>query len=152
MRYTFLIGIIVFLSACKKDKFTSAPQITYKSINPNTLQSNIPFNAQVIPVLTLHLTDADGDLGFVDNKDTSYVFIKNLLTNKIDSLRLPDLKSSAKKYFEADVEIALGSLIESSLLPSPKIDTTFFEVYIQDFAKNKSNVIVTPDPVYFITP
>jgi hypothetical protein len=152
MRYIFLIMVIfIFFAACEKDKFTSAPQIEYKSIKPNSFQSNLP-NTQPIPFLTLHLTDAEGDLGFVANKDTSYVFIKNLLTGKADSFRLPDLKSSAKKNFEADVEISLGGIIESSPLLPPKIDTTYFEVYIRDFAKNKSNVIVTPDPVYFITP
>ncbi len=153
MRYTFIIFItFIFLLACKKDKFTTTPQIEYKSIKPNAIRSDLPNGTQVIPVLTLHITDADGDLGFIANKDTSYVFIKNLLTGKSDSLKLPDLKTSAKKNFEADIEIALATVLETSQLPSPKVDTTYFEVYVKDFAKNKSNVISTPDPVFFITP
>ena len=153
MRYTFLIAILfIFFVACEKDKFTTAPQIEYKSIKPNSLQSNLPNGTQQIPVLSLHVTDGDGDLGFVTDKDTAYVFIKNLLTGKEDSFKFPDLKSSAKKNFEADIDISLETIIEATALPTPRIDTTFFEVYIRDFAKNVSNIIITPDPVFFIRP
>lgn len=153
MRYIFIIVLsIIFFSACKKEEFTDAPHITYKSIKPNVAHSNIPFEFQPAPILTIHLTDGNGDVGFKANSDTSFVYIKNLLTNKMDSFLLPDLKATARKNFEADVEISLVDILETSLLPPPKVDTIYFEVYVKDFAKNKSNVIVTNDPVYFITP
>jgi hypothetical protein len=153
MRYilSFIVFGILF-SACKKDKFTTVPQISYKSIKPNAAFSNIPINQQVIPVLTINVTDAEGDLGFIRGKDTSKVFIKNLLTGKIDSLRLPDISTAAIKDFQGDVTITLSSVLGASTRPRPKTDTLFFEVYIRDFAKNKSNIIKTNDAVFYITP
>src|SRR5437868_13161991 len=105
MRYTLIFSIAILLfSACKKDKFTTEPQLKYKSINPNTAQSNFSCGFQNIPVLTVHVTDAEGDFGFIAGKDTSYVIIKNLLTNKTDSLRLPDLQNAAGKNFSFDLD------------------------------------------------
>jgi hypothetical protein len=153
MRYilSFIIIAVLFYS-CKKDKFTTVPQISFKSVKPNAAYSNIPFNQQVIPVLTLSITDAEGDLGFISGKDTSKVYIKNLLTNREDSLILPDITAVATKDFKGDVLITLSTVLGASSRPRPKTDTLFFEVYIKDFAKNKSNVIKTTDPVFYITP
>ena len=153
MRYHLLFTIAILLfAACKKDKYTTAPQISYKSINPNAVFTNIPI--QVMPVLTIEVTDAEGDLGLTGT-DTAKIFIKNLITGNIDSsLRLPDLSAAAGKNFKANVEITLDTqiLLEGTTRPSPKTDTLFYEVYIKDFAKNKSNVIITTDPVFLIFP
>jgi hypothetical protein len=153
MRYSLLFAIaILFFTACKKDKYTTAPQIEFKSINPNTAFSNISCNFQDIPVLTIHVNDAEGDLGFIDGRDTSYVFIKNLLTNDLDSVKLPDILSAAVKNFSADIDINLCDFLAASNRPRPKTDTLYFEVYVRDFAKHVSNTIRTTEPVYFITP
>lgn len=153
MRYSLVLTMAILLfTACKKDKFTSEPQISYKSINPNAALSNISCNFQNIPVLTFHITDAEGDLGYIIGKDTSYVFIKNLLTNRLDSVKLPDIHTAAVKNFSADIDINLCSFLAASNRPRPKTDTLYFEVYVKDFAKNKSNTIRTNDPVYFISP
>ncbi len=153
MRYSLLFAIaILFFTACKKDQYTTAPQIEFKSINPNVAFSNVSCNFQDIPVLTLRVTDAEGDLGFIDGRDTSYVFIKNLLTNDLDSVKLPDIRTAAVKNFSADIDINLCSFLAASTRPRPKTDTLYFEVYVRDFAKNVSNTIRTTDPVYFITP
>ena len=153
MRYSLLFAIAILgFTACKKDKYTSAPQIEYKSINPNTAFSNVSCNFQDIPVLTLRVTDAEGDLGFIDGSDTSYLFIKNLLTNDIDSVKLPDIRTAAVKNFSADIDINLCGFLAASTRPRPKTDTLYFEVYVRDFAKNVSNTIRTTDPVYYITP
>jgi hypothetical protein len=153
MRYTLLFTIAILgFTACKKDKYTSEPQIEYKSINPNTAFSNFGCAFQDIPVLTIHVTDAEGDLGFIDGSDTSYVFIKNLLTNDLDSVKLPDILSAAVKNFSADIEINLCDFLAPSNRPRPKTDTLYFEVYVRDFAKHVSNTIRTNDPVYFISP
>ena len=153
MRYSllFAIAILVF-TACKKDKYTSAPQIEYKSINPNTAFSNFSCTFQDIPVLTIHVTDAEGDLGFIDGGDTSYVFIKNLLNNELDSVKLPDIRSAAVKNFSADIDINLCDFLATSNRPRPKTDTLYFEVYVRDFSKQVSNTIRTADPVYYISP
>ncbi len=153
MRYTLLFSIVVLaLVGCKKDKFTTAPQITYKSIKPNSISSHFPFSSQTLPVITLHITDAEGDIGFVDHQDTSYIYVKNLLANTNDSFKFPDLSGVTGKNFQADVQITISSstLLKGGPRPAPKTDTLFFEVYVKDFAKNKSNTIVTTDPVFFV--
>jgi hypothetical protein len=153
MRYSLLFAIaILFFTTCKKDKYTTAPQIEFRSINPNTAFSNVSCNFQDIPVLTLRVTDAEGDLGFIDGSDTSYVFIKNLLTNDLDSVKLPDIRTAAVKNFSADIDINLCAFLAASTRPRPKTDTLYFDVYVRDFAKNVSNTIRTTEPVYFITP
>lgn len=152
MRTTFLFAAIVFIaSGCQKDKYTTAPQITYESISPNAIDANNA-NQQANPILTIGITDAEGDFGFVDQQDTSYVYVKNLLTGKFDSAFFPAaVNNFTGKDFHAEVKIDLYQFLETSNRPSPKIDTTYFEVYVTDFAKNKSNVLVTPEPVYIIS-
>jgi hypothetical protein len=153
MRYTLLILVLVLLfAACKKDKFTTAPQITFKSVSPNVAFSNIPIAQQNIPILTIGVTDAEGDLGFISGKDTSKVYIKNLLTSREDSIILPNISTAAVKDFKGDIAINLGAFLAGSSRPRPKTDTLYFEIYVKDFAKNKSNVIRSTDPVYYISP
>lgn len=155
MRYLPIIVVIaICLVACKKDKFTTAPQISFKSVKPNTIYSNIPNSGQNAPVITLSVTDAEGDLSFVDGKDSAWIYIKNLLANTRDSFKFPDMTGFTKKDFKFDVDIPLisNSLIKGSTRPRPKTDTLYFEIYITDIAKNKSNVIVTSDPVYYVVP
>ena len=159
MRYLFfaVIFCIVF-SSCGKDKFTSAPQITFKSIT-SPYFSNSPQG--VNPILVIELTDAEGDFGFTEGKDTSYVYVKNITVPpfKIDSFKFPaSLSKAVKKNFKADLEIDLvgdiningSGVLTPSTRPRPKTDTLYFEVYVKDFAKNKSNVIKTADPLFLI--
>jgi hypothetical protein len=156
MRYTLLIiAVCLLFTACKKDKFTTAPQISFNSYEPNTWYSNSTISPG--PMLNIQLTDAEGDFGFNDNKDTSYVYIKNLTIPPfdIDSLKFPVLSNTvAKKNFNAEISVDLregrGILRGSGI--RNRVDTLYFEVYVKDFAKNKSNVIKTTKPFYLITP
>jgi hypothetical protein len=82
----------------------------------------------------------------------------------MDSFELPsNISSIATANFKADVDIDLtnkgalptggrGVMASSTGRPRPFTDTLYFEVYVKDFAKNKSNVIKTSDPLLFITP
>ena len=152
MRYTLLIiAVCLLFTACKKDKFTTAPQIKYKSVKPNTFQAGNT-DRDAGPVITVSVTDAEGDLG-KPGKDTVKIYVKNLLTGKIDStLEFPDIAAAAHKDFQGELSINVWSLMPPNNPPRPRIDTLYFEVYIKDFAKNKSNVIKTDDPIFFITP
>lgn len=152
MRYTLIISILALaFVACKKDKYTTAPQITFKSINPQ-YWDNSNLNSNEGPILTIHLTDSEGDFGFQDNKDTSYVYVKNvsIAPYKIDSLKFPQLTNMETKNLNVDVSVMIRSLLNNSGRPKPFVDTLYFEVYVKDFAKNKSNVITTPKPVYLV--
>ena len=146
MRYTLLIlSTLVLFAACKKDKFTTVPAITFKSFKPDFYSTNTAPGG--FPVMIIHVTDLEGDLGFVSGKDTSFIYITNLKTNKFDSLRLPNIASSAKKNFEGDIEVDMKGFLSAG---GPLKDTTFYNVYIKDFAKNKSNEIKTDKPIYYI--
>ena len=98
------------------------------------------------------MTDAEGDFGFENGKDTSYAYIKNITIPpyKIDSVKFPVLPNQIKKNLSVDVEVLMRSVLANSGRPRPYVDTLYFEVYVKDFAKNKSNVIVTDKPVYLV--
>ena len=155
MRNTIIIFIISLIAvSCGKDKYTTSPQIKYKSVNPNALRSNIPTDQQQIPQLTIEVTDSEGDLGFVSGKDTAYVYIRTIINRQpdilVDSFIMPDISSVTTKNYQGDILITPP--FKRSNLPSPKTDTLTYEIYVKDFAKNKSNVITTGDPVYYIIP
>ncbi len=146
MRYIILIAFItVFFTACNKDKFNTVPAITFKEFKPDFYNNSTPDEA--LPVLTITVTDAEGDLGYIDGSDTSFIYIKNLRTLREDSAQLPNIKPIAAKSFEADISLFMKQYLGTTRTTR---DTIYFEVYVKDFAKNKSNVIKTDRPVYFI--
>ncbi len=118
-------------------------------MSPNALDSR-DFNP-VYPVLTFQVTDAEGDVGFKDGTDTAFIYIKSLLTGFADSLAFPDLETAGKSNFNAEVDVDLERFVKCRSLPGTPLhtDTLYFEIYVKDFEKNKSNVITTDDPVYF---
>lgn len=145
-----LLGMLV-LSACKKDEFESTPQIEFVDISPNVLSMavNNPDDPS-IPKLILEVTDAEGDFGGPGITDSSWIFIKNTRSGNLDSFRFPNLDRAPKKDFKAEVSISLYNSLEcfSSAPPSPRLDSSYFEVYVTDSKNHKSNVITTPTPAY----
>lgn len=166
MRYLIiaLLGTVIFFS-CKKSDGNSAPKIKFKSITSIINTTSVP-PIIPIPILTIEISDDDGDIGFNEGADTSYIFIKNLTVApfKMDSFKFPSqLSSLPKSTFKSyqTVEIDLNgnpgngramAYPSNGPSPSPRRDTAFYEVYVKDFGKNKSNVIRTDDPLIFITP
>ncbi len=155
MRNTIIIIIIsLFAVSCGKDKFTSAPQIKFKSVSPNVVSRGVTnAGTDIIPVITLNVTDLEGDLGYASATDISYVFVRNLLINRLDSFRMPDIQTVITKNFQADILINTFDILRGSSPAPPrgKADTLIYEIYVQDFAKNKSNVVTTA-PLYYVTP
>ena len=131
---------VVFLFACNKDKYSTAPQIKYKSLSTNVYDNSL--GAQT-PAITFSITDAQGDLG-----DTAYINIKNLLTGDSIQSPFPDLSGATRNDFKADVIVSVGRLGGSCIGGAGHIDTMYYELFVTDFAKNKSNTIVTGDPVF----
>ena len=152
MRYlSLLVVLVVVFSACKKNKYTTEPQVKFKSISPDNAASSLTFTQkEFAPKLTIEVTDAEGDLGLVPGVDTTRIYIKNILLNKIDSFDMPEALPGTKN-FKADVEVNLYNTLGCRAVgpPRPRTDTIYYEVYVKDFAKNKSNVITTDKPVYY---
>lgn len=153
MRYIFIISFLAIASfGCKKDKFTTTPQIKFISLSPNVSQSNITsVQREQAPKLTFKITDAEGDFGSSDITDSSMIYVKHLLTNSIDSFKFPDLSRAVKKDFDAEVTINLFDALEcfSPGPARPRTDTVYYEFYVQDSKKNKSNVVKTETPLYY---
>ncbi|HMT96635.1 MAG TPA: hypothetical protein PKC62_08105 [Ferruginibacter sp.] len=153
MKYLLaIIGISLLALGCNKGDFNTVPVITFKSIEPNAFQTD---NVTPLghPMLTITLKDAEGDFGFNDGFDTSYVYVKNMFFTPAleDSFKFPTLSGIDRKNLSVDVSVDLKALALGSGLPGPNVDTIYFEVYVKDFAKNKSNV-VQAGPLYLVTP
>ena len=144
-----VISLGFFFVSCKKDKYTTAPQIEYIKLRNNAIDSR-DFTA-TYPVLTFKITDAEGDIGLKAGTDSSFIYVKNLLTGFADSLSFPDLESAGKSNFNAEVDLDLKRFVKCKSQPGTPLhtDTLYFEIYVKDFEKNKSNVITSEDPVYF---
>ena len=108
MRYLIIaiLGTTVFFS-CKKSDGNSAPKIKFKSITEE-LFSGAPAVGGIRPILTIEVSDDDGDLGFNELKDTSYIYIKNLTVApfRMDSFKFPaslsQLPKSTFKTYQED--------------------------------------------------
>ena len=150
MRLTiFIFALLLTFTACNKDKFTTAPQISFKKFQPD--QGNNYGSVANQPYLIFEITDSEGDI----DTDTARIYIRNTLTNKIDSFSFPEMGSAAGKNFKGDVQVGLFSVMGGRDLPAtqrPYVDTLAFEVYVRDFAKNKSNVILAHPFYYFTLP
>ncbi len=148
----FGLMLVILISACGKDKYTTEPQLTFKSFNPNQASNLTPIEFQ--PTVKLEIRDGEGDVGFKPGKDTAQVYIKNMLTGKLDSFYFPDLSAVAGSNFKGEIEIGLYSVMSGRDLPStqrPYKDTLHFEIYVTDFAKHKSNVVLTTEPFIYST-
>ena len=150
MRNTIIFLLLsLFAVSCGKDKYTTDPQLEFKSIKPNRVPSNLLSTSPNIPVMTLTVTDKEGDLGFKDKSDTSILYIRHVLRNHLDSFYLPDIQTVATSNFQGEIIINMFNVLRPSFRTNrPRVDTLIYEMYIVDFAKNKSNV-VTSEPLYY---
>ena len=157
MKYLGLLIIVVtIIFSCKKSGGNSAPEVKFKSITSPFYNSNLGAR----PVLTISVKDADGDFGFKDGSDTSYIYIKNVSYPpfKLDSFKFPSNLSGANIInvpVQVDIDLTNngspgGGVLSFPNRPSPRTDTMYFEVYMKDFKKNKSNVIRTDDPLLYV--
>jgi len=146
----FIVICFVFVS-CKKENYTTQPQISFLSITPSTWYSDDP--SLTGPQLSFKLTDAEGDFGFQDTS-ISFVYIRleNDTLNPPDSLAFPNLPIPNKSNLNVEVSVDIASVLPPPHFPRPFTDTLHFELYVKDFAGNKSNVIKSTTPFYFITP
>jgi hypothetical protein len=146
----FIVICFVFVS-CKKENYTTQPQISFLSITPSTWYSDNP--SLTGPQLSFKLTDAEGDFGFQDTS-ISFVYIRleNDTLNPPDSLAFPNLPIPNKSNLNVEVSVDIVSILPPPHTPRPFTDSLHFELYVKDFAGNKSNVIKSTTPFYFITP
>ncbi|MDQ6756325.1 MAG: hypothetical protein M3004_05255 [Bacteroidota bacterium] len=143
MRYSILFSIfIIFLFSCKKTKYTTTPQLNYKSVNTKVLS-----RGQTLQI-TLSFTDAEGD--FIPD---SALFVEKFEPKCV--------ASRFKQYYKLPVfptsQNQAGDIVVSYTYPSVTFlgpqcnrnDTAIFKFVLRDKAKNHSDTAVS-DPIVII--
>ena len=136
MRYSILIVTIsLLIISCGKDKFTTAPQLKFKSVNTTELSKG-----QVL-TFKLSFTDGDGDL-----QDS--LFVEKIEPNCPDSYfkqkyKIPVFPTS--KNTEGDIEVSYGYNVSGyPLIKAPQCnrnDTCYFRFMLKDKAQNTSDTV-----------
>lgn len=138
MRNTVLFSIIIlFLISCNKDKYTTIPQLKFKSSNKKVYQSG-----DVI-TFTLSFTDAEGDI-----QDSLYVekYEPKCVNSRFKQLyKIPAFPTG--KNQKGEIVVTYGYNV-ASLPPilGPQCnrnDTAVFKFVLKDKAKNKSDTVTS---------
>lgn len=132
---------ICFLASCTKDKYTTKPQLKYKSVNTKVLNRNQTLT------FTLEVTDAEGDL-----QDSIWVqeVPRNCNGGFISKYKMPDFTSVKDLKGEINVCYSYG-LNQGCPVIQPtcqnRNDSATFKFWIQDKAKNISDTISSEEVV-----
>ncbi len=132
-----LFVIVTFLAGCAKDKFTTAPQLTFKSVNTDRLQVGERLQ------ITLSFTDAEGDIA-------DSIYVEQVPDPDCPSgggfkamYKIPSFPTA--KNLTGDLLITYGYRV-SPQLREPLCnfnDTCYFRFMLKDKAQNKSDTIKT---------
>ena len=144
MRTKILLTLIAFcfLVACGKDKYTTKPQLKYKSVNTRQLNRNQTLT------FTLEVTDAQGDL-----QDTIWVqeVVRNCSNGGFTSFyKMPQF--TGMKDFKGEINVCysyglnLGCPVIQPTCGN-KNDSASFKFWIQDKARNRSDTITSDEVV-----
>jgi hypothetical protein len=139
MRAKILIGFVIVLLAvtCKKDEYSSTPQITLKEVNSTTISQGD------VVTFTINFTDAEGDL-----QDTMWIQrvskICPTVVSTVYKYKVPDFP--AEKYLKGTLEVNFAYNVVSQDYPTitgcgTKNDTSYFRFWVRDKAKNVSDTI-----------
>jgi len=132
-----IIAILaVVIVACKKDQYTTNPQLSIKSIDKTVAPSRDSI------LFTLNFTDKEGDI-----KDTVFLQKKSKSCSDPgydDPIRYPmpdDIQET--RNMKGEIEIKLVPLPICADAPN-RPDTCVFRFWMHDRAGNVSDTVVTP--------
>ena len=138
MRYSILFSIIILsiFSSCKKDKYTTKPQLKYESANKTV------FRQGDVIVLKLTFTDAEGDL-----QDSIYdeKFVASCVNSSFGrKFKLPTFPTTKNQKGEITVTYGYNNNNNPNLqqILSPQCnrnDTCIFKFVLKDKVQNKSD-------------
>ncbi len=133
----FILSIVLIVAvACNKDKFTTTPQVSIKSISPSIVN-----NGNIISMEGKY-TDQEGDL---DSVFIVYKWYNGATVVKKDTFRYPfsDLNLPPNtKEGEILIDFQYNTAIPNGYVPLPGVsrDTTAtFGLILLDVEKNRSN-------------
>lgn len=133
-------AIILGITACKKDAYTTRPQLTFKSVNGKTFGSNSAI------IFSIEFTDKEGDLQ--DSIWVQKITRVNGCASFSDRAKIPNFTatSNLKGVFEIGYSTGFVPGSNYTVLPScSKTDTCYFRFWTRDNAKNVSDTVVSPD-------
>lgn len=140
-----LLAIPAMFYGCKKDAYTSKPQISMKSISNKTLsQGNLL-------VFSIQFTDAEGDI-----QDTLWVQkISRTCPSTpgaqfISKNKVPDFTPTSNLKGTLEIGYAYNANIPGYSTVSgcgTKNDTAYFKFWLQDRAKNVSDTLISDNIV-----
>ncbi len=141
MRNPILFSIIIlFLFSCNKDKYTTIPQLKYKSVNTKALH-----RGQILQ-FTLSFTDAEGDL-------TDSIFVQKIVKpcsagngSFTQRYKIPQFPSG--KNQSGDIVVTY-SYNDVNPLCTPRNDTAVFKFVLRDKALNKSDTAVSDQIIIY---
>ena len=155
--YGLLAAIICLAASCQKDpdQYPDEPLLYYQSTSPRiVLNQDTASNIRI----ELKFTDGDGDIGMDPSENTMGIFLKDSRdTSSADFSYphpfpyIPDNVRPKKGGLEGGIMLNLGRQYFTRFIDSLHLalrrDTMRFNIYIQDIAGNKSNVVTT-DTIY----
>lgn len=137
MRNTILIAVVslIFLG-CTKDKYSTTPQLTYKSVNTDRLRPN-----QVIQ-FSLSFTDAEGDV--IDTMYVQKVSLNCSASNFFERVPIPNFVTN--KNLKSDISVSYANGINNPPFTTVASrcsfnDTCYFRFMLKDKANNKSDTV-----------
>jgi hypothetical protein len=148
-----LISILVGIAACKKNTKSPIPVLTFLQLSPDSVKGGA---SQDTAYLAFAFADGDGDLGNDPTTGQYDVFLHDSRDSANDvTFRyiFPDIPADARDPIEGIHGEGVVELQAALLLPRQDTlhkkygDTAIFEMWIQDQAHNKSNVVKTT-PLY----
>ncbi|MCB0507282.1 MAG: hypothetical protein R2739_07440 [Chitinophagales bacterium] len=150
-----VISITTFVACYKTPEYPIEPTVQFVSFDkPNDVYT---LDAGEGGNLVLSFTDGDGDLGKLNNEDSSSTVVyRNLRDTAFFGVReyvIPVIpKKGTTDAISGKIEIKLNDALFNSyatyfILKGISVDTFTYQIYLKDRAGHSSNVITTPSIV-----
>ena len=137
MRNTIILAIVSFIFfGCTKETYTTAPVLTYKSVNTTKLLVD-----QVLK-FNLEFSDAEGDV--IDTMFVQKVSLNCAASNFFDRYPMPDFPTTKNLSGEILVSYANGINTPGYITVASRCtynDTCYFRFMLKDLAGNKSDTV-----------
>lgn len=151
-KLAFSFVLLGFGACVTPPDFPIEPTIKFERFSKNQMRQN-EF-ATDSTYLVLSFTDGDGDLGDAQNKAS--IFLKDLRNNQnAERFAIPQVpEQGIGNGIKGEMRILLFTTCCETIPPCDntdpnRVDTLRYEMYIEDRAGHKSNVIKT-DPIYLL--
>lgn len=149
--FVFTISILGILSCYKTPEYPIIPTLEFDKFE----KQNDVFTLGDTGNLLLKFTDGDGDLGKLNNQDSSSKIVYRNLRDSVffsmDNMYIiPQIpKKGTTNAIDGTIAIKLSSALFNSyeayfITKGITVDTFTYQMYITDRANHKSNIIITP--------